>query len=93
MAEQNGTGPRVFTVGSEDFRRLSLRDLIAASEASGVDVTELSNLRGIARIKGLAGMAWVIARQHEPELTFDAVLDGRVESGGEPAGPLPQATR
>jgi hypothetical protein len=84
---ENGQGPRVFTVATEDFRRLSLRDLISASEASGVDVTELSSLRGIARIKGLAGMAWVIARQREPDLSYDQVLDGRVESTAEEEAP------
>lgn len=91
MAEGNGL-PRVFVVGSKDFRQLSLRDLIAASEASGVDVTELGSLRGVAKIKGLAGMAWVIARREEPDLTFDDVLDGRVESPDEEAPPLVPVT-
>ena len=91
MSEGNGR-LRVFTVGSEDFKQLSLRDLIAASEVSGVDVTELSNLRGVSRIRGLAGMAWVIARHDEPDLTFEEVLDGRIESSTEGAPPLGTAT-
>ena len=79
-------------VGAEDFRHLSLRDLIAASEVSGVDVTELGALKGVARIKGLAGMAWVITRRAEPDLTYDDVLDGRVETPAEEAPPLVTGT-
>jgi hypothetical protein len=88
---ENGL-PRTFVVGSDDFKRLSLRDLITASEVAGVDVTDLGNLRGVARIKGLAGMAFVIARRDDPELTFEQVLDGRVESPGEEAPPLASVT-
>jgi len=91
VAENNGL-PRVFVVGSDDFRHLSLRDLIAASEVSGVDVTDLGNLRGVAKIKGLAGMAFVIARRDEPDLTFDQVLDGRIESPDEDVPPLVPVT-
>jgi hypothetical protein len=96
LSESTGGGNgrvRVFVVGAEDFRQLSLRDLIAASEVSGVDVTELSNLKGVSRIRGLAGMAWVIARRDEPDLTFEDVLDGRIESANEGASPLGTATK
>ena len=82
----------MFVVGSDDFRQLSLRDLIAASEVSGVDVTDSAASAAWPRIKGLAGMAWVIARRDEPDLTFDDVLDGRVESPSEEAPPLVPAT-
>ena len=81
MSEGNGT-VRTFTIGAEDYRRLSLRDMIEASEVSGVDAVDIQNLRGIARIKALAAMAWVITRRTEPDLTYDQVLDGRVESPG-----------
>lgn len=79
VAENNGR-PRVFRIGSEDYRRLTLRDMIAASDAAGADVTELGALKGSQRIKALAAMAWVIARLDEPDITYDQVLDGRVEA-------------
>lgn len=90
MSEGNGL-PRVFRIGADDYRRLTLRDMIAASEKAGADVTELANLKGPARIKGLAAMAWVIARLDEPDITYDDVLDGRVEAS-EDERPLGTAT-
>lgn len=91
MSEGNGL-PRTFTIGADDYRRLSLRDMIVASEAAGADVTELANLRGTAKIKALAAMAWVITRRTEPDLTYDEVLDGRIESPDEGAPPLAPVT-
>jgi len=91
VAENNGR-PRVFTIGADDYRHLSLRDMITASDVAGADVTELANLRGTARIKALAAMAWVITRRSEPDLTFEDVLDGRIESPDEGAPPLVPAT-
>jgi hypothetical protein len=79
VAEGNGL-PRVFKLGAADYRRLTLRDMIAASEVAGADVTELASLRGVARIKALAAMAWVVARIDEPDITYEQVLDGRVEA-------------
>jgi len=35
----------------------------------------------------------VIHRRSEPSLTYDEVLDGRVEQPGEPAPPFDAATR
>jgi hypothetical protein len=75
-------------IGAADYRRLSLRDMIEASEVSGVDAVDVANLRGVARIKALAAMAWVITRRTEPDLTYEQVLDGRVESAGDTASPL-----
>lgn len=92
MSEGNGL-PRVFVVGSEDYRRLSFRDMIEASEASGVDAVDIANLTGIARIRALAALAWVITRRSEPGLTYDEVLDGRVEQPEENPTPLGAGTR
>jgi hypothetical protein len=78
VAEGNGL-PRVFVVGAEDYRRLSFRDMIEASEAAGVDAVDIQHLTGIARIRALAALAWVITRRSEPGLTYEQVLDGRVE--------------
>ena len=88
MAEGNGL-PRTFVVSAEDYRRMSLRDMIEASEAAGVDAVDIQNLKGVSRIKALAALAWVITRRSEPDLTYDQVLDGRVESPTEEvASPL-----
>jgi hypothetical protein len=87
VSEGNGL-PRVFTVGAEDYRRLSFRDMIEASEASGVDAVDIANLKGVSRIRALAALAWVITRRSEPDLTYEQVLDGRVESAGDTASPL-----
>jgi len=92
VAEGNGL-PRVFVVGAEDYRRLSFRDMIEASEAAGVDAVDIAHLTGVPRIRGLAALAWVIHRRSEPSLTYDEVLDGRVEQPGEPAPPFDAATR
>ena len=92
VAEGNGI-PRVFVIGSEDYRRLSFRDMIEASEVSGVDAVDIANLTGVPRIRALAALAWVITRRAEPDLTYDAVLDGRVEQPEAPASPLGSGTR
>ena len=92
MAEGNGL-PRTFVVGTDDYRRLSFRDMIEASEASGVDAVDIANLRGVARIRALAALAWVITRRSEPDLTYEQVLDGRVEQAEEQAAPLGASTR
>jgi hypothetical protein len=92
VSEGNGL-PRVFTVGAEDYRRLSFRDMIEASEASGVDAVDIANLKGVSRIRALAALAWVITRRSEPDLTYDQVLDGRVEQPEEAASPLGSGTR
>jgi len=83
----------VFVVGSEDYRRLSFRDMIEASEASGVDAVDIANLSGIARIRALAALAWVITRRSEPDLTYEQVLDGRVEQPEASPAPLGAGTR
>jgi hypothetical protein len=92
VSDQNGT-VRVFVIGAEDYRRLSFRDMIEASEASGVDAVDIQNLTGIARIRALAALAWVITRRTEPDLTYDQVLDGRVEQPEASPSPLGAGTR
>lgn len=92
MAEGNGV-LRTFVIGADDYRRLSFRDMIEASEASGVDAVDIANLTGIARIRALAALAWVITRRSEPDLTYDQVLDGRVEQPEVQASPLGAGTR
>jgi hypothetical protein len=57
-----------------------------------VDVTELASLKGVSRIKALAGMAWVVARLDEPDITYEQVLDGRVEAADDVERPLGTAT-
>ena len=86
MAEGNGL-PRVFTFRAEDFARLSFRDMIEASEAAGADAMDIAHLTGTAKIRALAALTWVITRRSEPGLTYDEVLDGRVEQPESP-GPL-----
>ena len=92
MSEGNGA-PRTFVIGAEDYRRLSFRDMIEASEASGVDSIDVQNLRGAAQIRALAALAWVITRRSEPDLTYEQVLDGRVEQREESPAPLGAGTR
>ena len=92
MSEGNGL-PRTFVVGNEDYRRLSFRDMIDASEAAGVDSLDVEHLKGVAQIRVLAALAWVVLRRTEPDLTYDAVLDGRVQKPEEEASPLGASTR
>jgi hypothetical protein len=91
VSSDNGT-LRVFTIGAQDYRHLSFRDMIEASEASGVDAVDIANLSGIPRIKALAALAWVITRRSEPDLTYEEVLDGRVEQPEESPSPLASGT-
>ena len=79
---------RVFKIASADYapELLRLRDLIDIAEATGLDPTEFNDIlngrmgKPADRIKALAGFAWIITRRDEPGLTYENVLDGRIEA-------------
>jgi len=66
--------------------------MIEASEAAGVDAVDIQHLTGVPRIRALAALAWVITRRSEPSLTYDEVLDGRVEQPEASVSPLGSGT-
>jgi hypothetical protein len=83
---------RVFRVNAGDFQaaQLRFRDLLDIADAAGIDVMDMSAIAsgkkgtGSDRIRTIAAFTWVMERKNEPDLTFDDVLDGRVEVVGKP---------
>lgn len=78
---------RVFPISKSQLNAedLRFRDLVDISDASGVDVMKLASVlqsktgTGADRLKALAAFVWVIYRREDKSLTFDDVMNGRVE--------------
>lgn len=78
---------RVFKVSTRGISAsgLRFRDLLDIAEVTGLDVMDLSPVldgkkgTGTDRIKALAAFTWIIERRSEPSLTYDDILDGRIE--------------
>lgn len=78
---------RVFKVSASGISAAGLRfrDLLDIAKVTGLDVMDLSPIlegkkgSGTDRLMALAAFTWIIERRYDPDLTFDAILDGRVE--------------
>jgi hypothetical protein len=78
---------RVFkiSVDSLTVSGLRFRDLLDIAEVTGLDVLDLAPIlekrkgSGVDKLKAVAGFTWIAQRRNEPGLTYDDVLDGRIE--------------
>lgn len=80
-----------YRVSADDIAAgsLSFGELIDIADATGIDPEEMSTLlavngRGAQRLRLLVGLAWVVNRRTQPELTYTEVLAGQVEVIGTP---------
>jgi hypothetical protein len=90
---------RIFKISTSGISAAGLRfrDLLDIADVTGLDVMDLSPVlqghkgTGTDRIKALAAFTWIVERVNEPSLTYDDVLDGRVEvTGNEQPDPTAQ---
>lgn len=85
---------RVFRVSTKGISAAGLRfrDLLDIAEVTGLDVMDLSPVlqgdkgTGTDRIKALAAFTWITERRIDPSITYDDILDGRIEIVDEPKG-------
>ena len=94
-SDLNGDSVTTYILRTEDIdpKAMKFRDLLDIADATGIDAMQLSAAisgklgSGSDRLKELAAFVWVIERRKNPELTFDQVLDGRVEIVGDKVDP------
>jgi hypothetical protein len=99
LTQQDNDGVRVFKISASGISAsgLRFRDLLDIADVTGLDVMDLSPVlqgskgTGTDRIKALAAFTWIMERVSDPSLTYDDVLDGRVEvTGNEQPDPTVQ---
>lgn len=64
---------------------LGFGELVDACDAAGVEVHQVSSLKGNPQMRLFLAIAWVIARRDDPHLTWSAMQRVRLEVGEGPA--------